>query len=282
MKLPPLSVCIALLACSPLLADTASTPAAAPAPAANSPKVEFRGLLATGGEHRFLLSTPGGTKSEWLDVGDSFQDWTVDSYREKDGTLVLKNSNGGELDLQMAASVIGKADVKATLADAQRVLEKIHFGEMMLKVINSQRTAQLAAMRDALQKRGMEPDQIEKIIAQQTKVMDRIWSTIDAKELQNDIAQIYSEEYTPDQLEGISEFYDTPAGQATLEKAPEIQQKLMKVLMPKVLAAQQQIMAEAKAQKAAEQAAQAQKAPAGAPAPAAPAAAPASAPAAPK
>ncbi|HTQ32060.1 MAG TPA: DUF2059 domain-containing protein [Opitutaceae bacterium] len=274
MKLSLFSLCAALLTCSPLLADTGSTPVT-PAPAADAPKLEFRGLLATGGEHRFLLSSPGGTKSDWLDVGDSFQNWTIDSYNEKDGTLVLKNSAGSELHLQMTASVIGKADIKATLADAQKVMEKLHFGEMLIKILNNQKTAQIAMIREMLEKRGMSPDQIEKIIAQQTKAMDRIWASFDAKELQNAMAQIYSEEYTPDQLAGISEFYDTPAGQASLEKAPEIQQKIMKFMMPKILAAQQQMVAEAKAQKAAEQAAQAQKAPAGAPAPAAPAAAPA-------
>src|SRR5581483_309486 len=200
----------------------------------------------------------------------------IDSYNDKDGTLVVKNSGGSELHLQMSESVIGKAEVKATLADAQKVMEKIHFGEMLIKVINSQRTAQMAAMKDALEKRGTPPEQIEKIIAQQTKAMDRMWASLDSKHLQNSMAQIYSEEFTPDQLTGISEFYDTPAGQASLEKAPEIQQKLMKVIMPKMLAAQQQMMAEARAQKAAQQAAQAQKNAAGTSAPATSAAAPAS------
>jgi len=242
MKLSLLSVCAALLAGSPLLADTTSTSAAS-ATAADSSKVEFRGMLIASGERRFLLSSIGGAKSEWAGLGDSFQDWNLVSFGEKDNTLILKKSDGTELDLVLESSKAGKAEVKATLTDAQRVLEKIHFGEMLGKILESQKKAQLMAMRAQLEKRGMSPEDIDKVIAQQTSAMNRMWGSIDMKALQNSMAQIYSEEFTADQLNGISQFYDTSAGQATLEKAPEIQQKLMQVLIPQLLAARQQMQA---------------------------------------
>jgi hypothetical protein len=250
MKLPLLLVCIALFAGSPLLADTASTPAV-PAPAADSSKVEFRGMLIANGERRFMLSIAGGATSEWVGLGDSFQDWNLVSFGEKDNTLVLKKSDGTELDLVLASSKVGAIEVKATLADAQRVLEKIHFGEMLGKVLESQQKAQVEAMRSQLAKSGMSADQIDKIIAQQAGIMKRMWAGIDTKSLQDSMAQIYSEEFTADQLNGISQFYDTSAGQATLEKAPEIQQKLMKILMPQMMAAAMKMRAERQAQKAA-------------------------------
>ena len=208
-------------------------------------------MLVTSGDRRFMLSTPGGATSQWVGVGDSFQDWNLASFSEKDGTLILKKSDGTELDLVLASSKVGAAEVKATVADAQRVMEKIHFGEMLGKVLEGQRTAQIAAIRGSLAKQGKSQEEIEKIIAKQTKLMNRLWSSIDMKDLQNSMAQIYSEEFTADQLQGISEFYDTSAGKASLDKAPEIQQKLMKVMMPKLMAAGQQIQAEEKAQKAA-------------------------------
>jgi hypothetical protein len=247
-----LSVCIALLAGSPLRADTAATPAVPdPAPAPNSSKVELRGILVTSGDRQFMLSNPGGATSQWTSLGDSFQDWNLVSFREKDNTLILKKSDGTELDLVLESSKVGKADVKATLADAQRVLEKMHFGEMLGKILESQRTAQLAAIRESLAKQGKSPAEIDKIIAQQTAMMKRLWAGIDMKSLQDSMAQIYSEEFTADQLNGISQFYDTSAGQASLEKAPEIQHKLMQVIMPQLMAARRQMQAEQKAQKAA-------------------------------
>jgi hypothetical protein len=126
----------------------------------------------------------------------------------------------------------------------------MHFGEMLGKVLEGQQKAQIAAIRAQLEKNGMSADQIDKIIAQQTSVMKRMWAGIDMKSLQNSMAQIYSEEFTADQLNGISQFYDTSAGQASLEKAPEIQQKLIQVIMPQLMAARQQMKAEQKAQKA--------------------------------
>jgi hypothetical protein len=208
-------------------------------------------MLVTSGTRQFMLSNSGGATSEWVGLGESFGDWNLVSYGEKDGTLVLKKSDGTELDLVLASSKVGAAEVKATLADAQRVLEKMHFGEMMGKVLEGQRTAQLAAIRASLTKQGKSPEEIDKIIAQQASVMNRMWAGIDMKSLQNSMAQIYSEEFTADQLNGISQFYDTSAGQATLEKAPEIQHKLMQVLMPQLMAARQQMQVEQQAQKAA-------------------------------
>jgi hypothetical protein len=207
-------------------------------------------MLVTSGARRFMLSSTGAATSEWVGLGDSYLDWNLDSYREKDATLILKKDDGTELDLVLASSKVGAADVKATLADAQRVLEKMHFGEMLGKVLEGQQKAQIAAIRAQLEKNGMSADQIDKIIAQQTSVMKRMWAGIDMKSLQNSMAQIYSEEFTADQLNGISQFYDTSAGQASLEKAPEIQQKLMQVIMPQLMAARQQMKAEQKAQKA--------------------------------
>jgi hypothetical protein len=241
-----------LLVGSPLLADAPSNPAVPdPASTPNSSKVELRGMLVTSGTRRFMLSSPGGATSEWVGLGDSFGDWKLVSYGEKDGTLVLKNSDGTELTLVLASSKVGAAEVKATLADAQRVLEKIHFGEMLGKILESQRTAQLTAIRESLAKQGRSEEEIDKIIAQQTSVMKRMWAGIDMKSLQNSMAQIYSEEFTADQLNGISQFYDTSAGQATLEKTPEIQHKLMQVIMPQLMAARQQMQAERQAQKTA-------------------------------
>jgi hypothetical protein len=248
MKLSLLAVCAALFACSPLSADPASPSAVTnPAPAVDSSKVEFRGMLIASGERRFMLSSPGGAKSEWVGLGDSFGDWNLVSFGEKDNTLVLKKSDGTELDLVLASSKVGAADVKATLADAQRVLEKIHFGEMLGKILEGQQKAQVAAMRSQLAKNGMSPEQIDKIVARQAGMMKQMWASLDMKSLQSSMAQIYSEEFTADQLSGISAFYDTSAGQAALEKTPEIQQKLMQIIMPQMMAAAIKMRAERQA-----------------------------------
>ena len=79
---------------------------------------------------------------------------------------------------------------------------------------------------------------------------------------------------TPDELSGLSDFYDTPTGQSYIAKQPEVQQQLMQVLMPRMQGMQsqiQQMTSEFRAQQAAKAAAAAPAAPAPAAAPAAPA-----------
>ena len=249
-KLPLILACALLLAGPPLLADPDVTPAAATqAPAADaSPK--FGGVIVTRSELMFNLSSPGFTKSQWLGIGDSFGSWKISAYDEKSGELLLKKDDGTELRLTLAEGKVGEGPAAATLADAQRVLDKIHFGRMMSKVLEGQKAAQMKMMRQMLQRKGMAPAQVDKIVAQQAKVMDRIWASIDTKDLQGSMAQIYSEEFTSDQLNAMSAFYDSDAGQAAIEKQPEIQQKLMAIIMPKIMAVQQQIQEEQQAKRA--------------------------------
>jgi hypothetical protein len=242
-----------LFAWAALFAPAAVSMAADEPPAAvASTKPELRGILVTTTGRRFLLSSPGGTVSKWVAVGESFDSWKVDAFDGKQSTLTLKGNAGQELTLSMEAGKTGEeAAQPADLAQVQRMMEKIHFGEMLKKVLDGQRAAQLAAIRQSLEKRGMPQDQIDAIVAKQTQMLNRMWANVDMQDVQKSMAQIYSEEFTADQLEGISEFYDTPAGQATLAKAPEIQSKIMQAIMPKLIAAQQQMAAEQKAKAAA-------------------------------
>jgi hypothetical protein len=54
--------------------------------------------------------------------------------------------------------------------------------------------------------------------------------------MRQDFARIFTEVYTPDELRGMADFYDTAAGKAWAAKQPEVQQKLMQVMMPRVMA----------------------------------------------
>jgi hypothetical protein len=75
------------------------------------------------------------------------------------------------------------------------------------------------------------------------------WSKIKPK-----IIQIYREVFTQEEIEGLLAFYHSPAGQAMIEKMPQVMQKSLEVgqrhmntLMPKVQAAVREAIAEAEA-----------------------------------
>jgi hypothetical protein len=209
-------------------------------------KPQLRGVLDTGLSRQFLLSSEAGTQERWVGVGGTYDGWKVDAWKGDKETLVLKGADGAELDISLTHAAIGVADAapaKATLADAQAVMDKMHFGQMMGAVIEQQKAAAAKMTRQMLAKMkpDMSPQDVEKAVAQQKKVMDAIWGSIDMNELQQQMAQIYSNVFTADELHGMSEFYTTPAGQAALQKAPEVQQQTMQVIMPKMMEAMQKL-----------------------------------------
>ena len=263
---------VAAMADETAAAPAAQTPDAAAAvqPAAPA-KPEFRGMLATKKEKRFLLSTPGVSNSEWVVVGDSFQGWKLESYNDADSTLLLKQSDGTQFTLSMADKKVTPGELKATVADADRVLKKMHFAEMMNKVLEQQKQAMIQMM--ARQGGGKLPPGTtrEEMAAFQAKVLDKVFSQIQGSDMENDIAQIYSNVFTPDELNGLADFYDTPTGQALIAKQPAVQQQMMQVMMPRMMALQpqiQQMTSDFKAQQAAKAAAAAPAAPAAQAAPA--------------
>ncbi len=236
MKLLP--ACLALVS----LATVAS--AADPAPAAPTPaKPELRGVMDLGDAKRFLLATPGGTQNKWESVGDTYGDWKVAEYRDKDRTLVLRRDDGTELDLALAASAASAADVKATIEDAESVLHKMNFQKIMAAALASQKQAMLSmgekiANGANANSKGYDP---EAYAAYRQKVLDLVQTAMDPKQMESDVAKIYSSVFTKDQLAGLGDFYDSPAGQAFSDKQPEISAQMQQVIMPRIMAVMPQL-----------------------------------------
>jgi hypothetical protein len=191
-----------------------------------------------GSGRRFLLLLPSeGGSGNWAKVGDTVGTWKIADYRETDHTLVLNGDDGTELDLALAAGKVKEGDVKATLADAQALLQKMNFSAMMTKILDQQRQAVAAMMKQQMLRRGMSPEDAAAAAAKQSQAMDAFWKAMDMNSLQDDIAGVYSNVFTKDELSGIAGFYDTPSGQALLAKTPEIQQQTMAIMMPRMMQA---------------------------------------------
>jgi hypothetical protein len=110
----------------------------------------------------------------------------------------------------------------------------------------------------------------EDMVALQTKIMDTMFAELKPETMRPELAKAYSDVFTKDELSGLADFYGTPAGQAMTSKQPELQQKMMEIMQPRIMAAMpkvQQISMEfQQQQQAKQQAAQQQAAPAEAPA----------------
>ncbi len=70
-------------------------------------------------------------------------------------------------------------------------------------------------------------------------MLDETLGAITGPEMRTAMAQIYSEVFTKEDLNSMAAFYSTPGGQALVDKQPDVQQKMMGVMMPMVMKNQQ-------------------------------------------
>jgi len=248
--------------------------AAEPAPApASDAAPELRGVLISGADQRFALALPGGARTGWAGVGESFEGWKLASYSQADEALVLKK-DGRNVTIKLASSKVGAADVKATIADAEEVFRKMNFDEMLGKVLDQTKKSQLNMIKQMMARNPQKGVSQEDMMALQTKIMDTMFAELKPESMRAELAKVYSDVFTKDELSGLADFYGTPAGQAMTSKQPELQQKMMEIMQPRIMAAMPKVQALsqefAQQQKAKQQAAQQQAAPAEAPAAPAP------------
>ena len=238
----------------------------------------FNATLTVGKEHRFILVS-GSTTSPFLKLGDAFEGYTVKAYDAKASTLDLER-DGKIAHVTLAAdasvengSATSAAPVRATIADAQALMSKIHLDDVLQRTVDMQRKA-IGNSVGGIGKNFPNASP-EDVAAFQQKVMDMVNSSLDPVKMKVDITKIYSETFSKDDLDQISAFYDTPIGQVMLAKQPEVQQKMQTAMMqtagqigPKIQSMARDFVAEQKAKVSG----------ASAPAPAASSPAPAAAP----
>ncbi|MEO7415370.1 MAG: DUF2059 domain-containing protein [Opitutaceae bacterium] len=246
---------------------SSSTFAAETATASDTPP-QLRGLLSTEGERLFSLVAPGGLAPKWVKLGATFDGWELADFKPADETLTLKKG-AKTVMIKMEGSAIGSAAspaAKATLAQAEEVIRKMDFDRMMSKMMDQQKDAMVNMTRQMGQGATTGADR-EAVAAFQKKTMDTLFEAMDFGQMKNDMAQVYSETFTADELRGLSDFYSTPSGLAMIEKQPEVAQKINGLMMSRMMTAMPKIQAMSK-EFAAEQAAKRAAAGGSAPAPA--------------
>lgn len=246
----------------------------------------FNATLTVGKESRFVLLNGDGKSSSWLKVGDTFAGYTVKAYDPKAAALDLeKDGVVTRVSLAADAKVApGAADMTpATVADATAMLDAMHFETMLdrtLAAVRKQQSAMLDRMIPPSAQLGVDRDAM---LAHQKKMVDLMMSAFNGAELKPDMAKAYSEVFTKQELQGLSDFYASPLGETFTDKQPKLAEKMNQVIVPRMMAMMPKVqqmtrdfMAEQSAKKAA--AAVGGAAPAPANLPAAPTASPTPAP----
>lgn len=197
--------------------------------------IVFRGVLDMGDTVNFSLSTPGGQKSSWSEIGGSFQGYEIVRYDRENRTLFV-SKDGQEYMLGMAGMQATQAEqnLKEAKEQAAKLFKQIRFEETISKIMDSQMDAMAQSMRQQMAAQG---NADEEYLAFQEKVVKEMFKEMDWKSMQTGMEQAYAEVFTVAELQGMNEFYSTPAGQASIDKAPELQAKTMKILMPEIMKA---------------------------------------------
>ncbi|MEN8661756.1 MAG: DUF2059 domain-containing protein [Lentimonas sp.] len=204
----------------------------------DAPGVLLRGVLDLGTTQSFSLSSNDGVSSSWVKIGQTFKGHKVVSFDSEKQALTLEHK-GETLTLELAAAQEGSGedgDMDSRLAEAKNIMALMDFEDMMDKTLSAQMKAMGDMMRQQLSANGQVD---EELVAFQSKAMAEMFEEIDWEPIKEGMSQAYAEVFTQDELSSISNFYATPAGQATLTKQPELQEKTMKTMMPAIMGASQ-------------------------------------------
>jgi hypothetical protein len=208
----------------------------------------FNATLTIGKEHRFVLVDAAGKTSGFLALGESFAGYKLKHYDAKTGALeVEKDGVTTKLTLVSDAAIANAPAVptRATLADAEEVFRVMRFDDMMKKILDGQKKGMMPMiqqqMAQAMSRMGANLSDEDKAALRemQGKLLDQTFSAITSPEMRAEMAKIYSEVFSKEELNSMAGFYGTPAGQALVDKQPEVQQKMMSVMMPMIMKSQQ-------------------------------------------
>jgi hypothetical protein len=200
----------------------------------------FNALMTMGKEHRFVLVSDTGKASGWLKIGAAFEGVTIKGYDEASGGLDLERE-GKVTRVRLVADAATKdsgrgavLSTPATLADAEQVLQAMRFEEMFAKIMDQQKKNMAPMMQRMTAGVKLPEEDRARMVAIQKKVMDELFDSMGGPEMKAAVAEIYSSVFSKEELASQAAFYSTPAGQAMTSKQPQVQEKMMQVMMPKM------------------------------------------------
>jgi hypothetical protein len=118
----------------------------------------------------------------------------------------------------------------------------MRFEELIEKTLKAQQEAMTKSMGGMMGKDLPEAERA-RFSEFQKKMSEAMFSEMDLPGMRQDVAKVYSDTFSSAELKAQSDFYSTPAGQAMLDKQPEIQQRMTSLLMPRMMKAMPKVQA---------------------------------------
>jgi hypothetical protein len=120
---------------------------------------------------------------------------------------------------------------------AEEIVSIMHF-EANFDVMKSKMASLLTPQKPA----GISQDAWDQVTKQSQQTMESVFSAMSWEKMKSMYVSLYAETFTPGELQGLIDFYKTPAGQKYIEKQPQLQaailqksQAMMKDMMPPLM-----------------------------------------------
>lgn len=211
--------------------------------AAEEPEnILLRSILDAGATQVFSLSEADGQSSKWVKIGQTYKGYTITAYDASEKKLTLEKDEQ-VFEIRLATAKVQESaddeDPETRLAEAEKIMTMINFEGMIGATLEAQIANMKKIVRQQLTARNPQID--EASIQSKLTYIDEMFSNIDWKPVQEGVISVYAETFTQTELEAISSFYASPAGQSTLEKAPAVQRRMSELMMPVLMQTSQDI-----------------------------------------
>jgi hypothetical protein len=131
--------------------------------------------------------------------------------------------------------------VQADPAVVEAALKALKFDDFMSKALDQQKQMVKQVIQQMIMRARLPGTPKEDVKALEQKALDTVNDGLSIAEIHAVAVRNYGETFTTDELRVITDFYNSPAGQAYAVKRSEAEQKIGATLRPRVMEAMQKI-----------------------------------------
>jgi len=141
----------------------------------------------------------------------------------------------------LPAFALAQSPAPQARPDVEELLTAMKIEKKINLIMDQMHASMKAMMGNMAKQNGLSDKDAAKVAAMQDKVMALMQAEMTMEKMRSIFSEIYAETFTPEETKGLTEFYKSPAGQAFIEKEPQLIQKMMPKmqemmmgLMPKI------------------------------------------------
>jgi hypothetical protein len=145
------------------------------------------------------------------------------------------------LALLLITPLFAHADEASKKAKVEELMQLSNMNQMMTQMLGQMSERMKASAAEQATSLKLTAAQQTVYDSYQQKISDLITGSVNWDKLKPIMVQVYTETYTEDEIDGILNFYRSPAGKAMVAKAPELMSKSMTLMMQQMRTLQPQI-----------------------------------------